>query len=159
MKLRAFSRAAAALLLVAGICAAQSFRGVRPASVMPIQPVEVTAGKTFEVVVPVQIRPGYHMNSDAPHEEYLIPTKLEWTTPGFEVESVSYPEAEDVNYSFSEKPLSVFTGKILIRSKLRAPSAIVAGTSEITGKLRYQACTDKACLAPRTVDVTVGIRP
>lgn len=159
MKSKAFSKAAAAVLLLAALASAQSFRGVRPASVLPVGPISVEPGQTFEITLPVQLRPGYHMNSDEPNEEYLIPTKLEWTSPGFAVESVAYPEAEEVTYTFSEKPLSVFSGKILIRSKIRAPKSLPAGTRELTGKFRYQACTEKACLAPRTVDVTVKVNP
>lgn len=157
--MKTFSSLLSLTLLLAAVAAGQTFRGVRPASVLPVPPVAVKAGETVEIVLPVQIRPGYHMNSDKPNEEYLIPTRLEWTVAGFEVEAIEYPKAEVVNYSFSEKPLSVFSGKILIRSRVRAPKSLPTGLAEISGTLRYQACTDKACLAPRTVDVKVAVSP
>lgn len=157
--MKTYFRVLGSVVVLAGLAAGQTFRGVRPASVLPVAPVAVEAGAVVEIVVPVQIRPGYHMNSDKPNEQYLIPTSLEWTADGFEVESVEYPEAEEVVYAFSDKPLSVFSGKILIRSRIRAPKTLPPSLEEVTGKLRYQACTDKACLAPRTVDVKVAIRP
>lgn len=118
---------------------------------------KIEAGKGVSIPVKVAIRSGYHINSDTPAEDYLIPTKLTWDTPGFKVDSVEYPEAETVNYSFSEKPLSVFSGTITLRSTLLAPESLPAGLKELNGKLRYQACNDKACLPPVTADVTVPV--
>ena len=33
------------------------------------------------------------------------------------------------------------------------PASAPAGLGAVNGKLRYQACTDKMCLPPKTVDV------
>ena len=77
------------------------------------QPQQV-AGKRNAAVqakIPVSVRPGFHVNSNTPTEEYLIPLKLTWTAAGaLESGSVTYPKPSMEKYEFAEKPLSVFTG-------------------------------------------------
>ena len=134
------------------------FRGVQAASVLPPTAVQLKAGGELSIPLKVVIRPGYHINSDTPAEDYLIPTRLTWNDAGLEVKSIDYPEPEIVKYEFSEKPLSVFSNSITLRSTLVVPDPVPAGLTELTGKLRYQACTEKACLAPVTLDVSVPVR-
>ncbi len=121
---------------------------------VPGPPVALKAGETVVVPLTVQIRGGYHINSNQPNEDYLIPTRLTWTAAPVEVKDIRYPEPEQVTYGFSDKPLSVYSGRIVIRTTFQAPAQL---PSELTGKLRYQACNDKACLPPKTVDVTIPV--
>ena len=104
----------------------------------------------------VRIRPGYHINSDQPREEYLIPTTVTWEAPALKLERVEFPEAEIVKYSFSDEPLSVFSGEIVITTVFRVPEKAPA-MSEIRGSLRYQACNDKSCLAPTSADFAATV--
>lgn len=124
---------------------------------IPPTAVRVSAGEELSVALKVVIRPGYHINSNSPAEDYLIPTRLTWNDAGLKVKSIDYPQSESVKYEFSEKPLSVFSGSITLRSTLAVPDPVPPGLKELTGKLRYQACTDKACLPPVTVDVSVPL--
>ena len=105
----------------------------------------------------MRIRPGYHVNSNRPSEDYLIPTKLTWDAAPITLRSVNYPDAESVTYSFSEKPLSVYSGKIRVISTFKAPESPGADFKTLTGKLRYQACNDKACFPPKTIGVKVPV--
>ena len=144
-------------VLAAGPLAAQSYRGLRAATVVPSPPVTLESGKTVVVPLTVQIRGGYHINSDQPAEDYLIPTRLTWTAAPLHVKDVKYPEAEQVTYDFSDRPLSVYSGKIVIRTTFEVPRQLPASLTELTGKLRYQACNDKACLPPKTVAVSIPV--
>ena len=155
MKSKACS-SAVALALVASAALSAQFRGFQAASIMPPPPVEVKAGEEFTIPVTVRIRPGYHINSSTPLEDYLIPTALVWDAGDFKVIDTEYPEAELVTYEFSTSPLSVYSGEVLIKAKLKAPANPAA--KELTGSLRYQACNDKACLAPTSTDVKVMLR-
>ncbi len=104
-----------------------------------------------------QLKPGYHCNSDKPSEDYLIPLKLTWTPAPLEVAEVVYPKPQMEKYAFSEKPLSVYTGDFDIITKFKVPASAPPGPAVLTGKLRYQACTDRMCLPPKTVDVSLPI--
>ena len=122
------------------------------------QPQKV-AGKRNAAVqakIPVSVRPGYHVNSNTPSEEYLIPLKLTWTSTGaIEGGSVTYPKPSLEKYEFAEKPLSVFTGDFELVVSFKVAAKAPAGPGAAVGKLRYQACNDRACFPPKTVDVTV----
>ncbi len=112
---------------------------------------------TIQAKIPVTVQPGFHVNSNKPSEEYLIPLKLTWTSTGaLQPGTVVYPKATQEKYEFAEKPLSVLTGSFeLVASFKVAPNAS-AGPGAATGKLRYQACNNRACFPPKTVDVTVS---
>jgi len=122
-------------------------------------PEKVVAKRNTEVTakIAVTLRPGYHVNSDAPHESYLIPLKLNWTAAPLEVEAVAYPKAHDEKYPFSPDPLSVFTGNFEIATKFKVPANATSGQAILAGKLRYQACNDAMCFQPKTVEVKLPV--
>jgi Disulphide bond corrector protein DsbC len=107
--------------------------------------------------VRVRLMPGYHMNSNKPMDEYLIPLRLTWTTPPVEVVRTDYPEGKLEKYSFSEKPLSVLTGDFDIITEFKASATAPVGSQILTGKLRYQACDNRACYPPRTIEVKLTV--
>lgn len=157
-------KACSSLVLIAaaaagiGIGPAQTVSGFRAVTVLPSPVIRLEAGKPVSVQVTIQIRYGYHINSNKPAEDYLIATQLTWD-PVLDLESIDYPEAETVEYAFSSKPLSVYSNRIVIRSTFRAPETIPGSLRELSGKFRYQACNSRACFPPKTVPVTVAILP
>jgi hypothetical protein len=119
--------------------------------------VTVKRNATAEVKIRAELLPGYHTNSDKPSDEYLIPLRLTWASEQLEVEAVEYPEPEMESYAFSEKPLSVFTHDFDIVSRIKVPAGAPTGIATLSGKLRYQACSDKLCLPPKTIPVTADL--
>ncbi|HLI85887.1 MAG TPA: protein-disulfide reductase DsbD domain-containing protein [Bryobacteraceae bacterium] len=106
--------------------------------------------------IPMTVVPGFHVNSNKPAEEYLIPLKLTWTSPGaLQPGEIVYPKPTLEKYEFAEKPLSVYTGSFDLIANFKVAANAPAGPGAATGKLRYQACNNRACFAPKTVDVTV----
>ena len=122
------------------------------------QPQKV-AGKRGEAVqakIPLTVLPGYHVNSNTPTDEYLIPLKLTWSSTGaLEGGTVRYPKPSMEKYEFSEKPLSVYTGSFELTAEFKVAANAPAGPGEAVGKLRYQACSSRACYPPKTIDVAV----
>jgi DsbC/DsbD-like thiol-disulfide interchange protein len=119
--------------------------------------VAAKAGSVAPVKLAVELRTGYHCNSNTPSDEYLIPLKLTWTSTPLEVAEVVYPKPQMERYSFSDKPLSVYTGSFDIVTRFKVPAGAPPGPAVISAKLRYQACTDRMCLPPKTVDLNVPI--
>ena len=103
------------------------------------------------------MRSGYHVNSHQPGDDYLIPLRLTWDAGPLVVVEIEYPEPALERYPFSEEPLSVFTGDFKIRTRFHAGKNAPRGAGAISGKLRYQACTGKLCLPPRTVSVSLPV--
>lgn len=122
------------------------------------EPSKVTGRRdaSVQTKIPVTVLPGYHVNSNHPSEEYLIPLKLTWTSTGaLEPGSVIYPKPNLEKYQFANQPLSVFTGSFDLVANFKVAPHAPGGPGAAVGKLRYQACNDRACFAPKTVDVTV----
>lgn len=104
--------------------------------------------------IAVALGAGYHVNSNAPHEAYLIPLKLTWAAAPLEVANVTYPKPADETYPFSpDQPLSVFTGNFDIVTKFKVPANASGGLMVLAGKLRYQACNNTMCFPPKTVEI------
>ena len=114
---------------------------------------------SVQAKIPVTVRTGYHINSNVPSEEYLIPLKLTWKSTGaLEPGQVTYPKPTVERYPFQdakEKPLSVYTGNFELVANFKVAANAPAGPGMAVGQLRYQACSDKACYPPKNVEVTV----
>jgi len=114
---------------------------------------------SVEARIPVSVQTGFHVNGDKPSEEYLIPLKLTWTASGaLQPGAIIYPKATQEKYEFAEKPLLVLTGSFDIVASFKIAGNASAGPGSAAGKLRYQACNNRACFPPKTVDVTVNYR-
>lgn len=122
-------------------------------SVAPPQKAFVKRGSVAEVKLNVQLMPGFHVNSDKPADEYLIPLRLRWEPGPLAATEVVFPKPETRSYSFSQKPVTVFTDKFPIITKFKAGPGAPVGPGFLTGKLRYQACTEDRCYPPKTVEI------
>lgn len=135
----------------AGLASAQTITMTLtpPASVMGKK------GTTVTAKVHARMREGYHCNSNTPSDDYLIPLKLTWTPApeSLQVSEVKYPKGNLEKYSFSEKPLSVYTGSFDIVTDFKIPADAKSGQTQVKGKLRYQACDERSCLPPKTLEV------
>ena len=114
-------------------------------------------GAVVETPFTVQVKDGFHVNSNTPADEYLIPLKFTFTPGRLEVVDVVFPKPLLKRFEFSNKPVSVFEGsfKVLVRAKASAQGSSAA--APWTGKLRYQACNDRMCLPPRTLEIKVPV--
>lgn len=110
-----------------------------------------------ELKLPVVLRSGYHTNSNTPSESYLIPLRLIWEPGPLQMVEVVFPKPHLEKYAFSEKPLSVFTGNFDLVTKFKVAAGAAAGPGMMLGKLRYQACNNDSCLAPKTVEIKVPV--
>ncbi len=126
-------------------------------TVAPTDKLTIQRGATGEVKITAQLQPGFHVNSNTPSEEYLIPLKLTWAKEPLQAEQVIYPKPQSEKYDFSPTPLSVFSGNFDIVTRFKAPADARNGPAIMNGKLRYQACNNKECLPPRTIDIPVTV--
>jgi hypothetical protein len=126
-------------------------------SVGPVEKLTIQRGASGEVKITAQLQPGFHVNSNTPSEEYLIPLKLTWAKEPLQAEQVNYPKPQSEKYDFSPTPLSVFSGNFEIVTRFKAPADARNGPAIMNGKLRYQACNNKECLPPRTIEIPVTV--
>ena len=148
------------LLLAAGFCLPLLYAQTQSSGYLSAGQLQKVSGKrnaALQVKIPLVVKEGYHVNSNQPSEEYLIPLKLTWTEMGaLEGGTVTYPKPSLEKYEFSEQPISVYTGSFDLVASFKVAAKAAAGPGAATGKLRYQACSHRACYPPKTLEVTVS---
>jgi Disulphide bond corrector protein DsbC len=150
--------AAIVILSAACLSAPQSFaQGPNVMSVAPPAKLTAKQGSIATATITLKLQSGYHCNSDKPKDEYLIPLKLTWTPAPLEVTDVAYPKPQMEKFSFSPEPMPVFTGDFEVVTRFKVPASAAIGATVLAGKLRYQACNDRMCLQPKTIDVLLPV--
>lgn len=115
-------------------------------------------GESARVAAKVTVEAGWHVNSNTPTFDYLIPTKLDLELPaGWPEEAVRYPKHELQTFAFADQPLAVYDGEFVILAELAVPAGAQKGAVPVRGELRYQACNDSQCLPPVTTEATVTL--
>ncbi len=112
-------------------------------------------GATVSQALRVEVLPGFHVNSDKPKDEYLIPLKLTWTGGPLVPKSITYPKPEEIKVG--PDMVVVFTGAFDVRTEFQVPEQSPAGPASMTGKLRYQACNNQMCFRPASIDVRLPV--
>lgn len=125
-------------------------------AVSPPTQITVKRGSTgVTQVLNVNVLPGFHVNSDKPKDEFLIPLKLTWLSGPLEAGNITYPKPEDIKVG--RDMLSVFTGSFEIQTQFKVREQAATGPAVITGRLRYQACNNQMCFRPSSIDVRVPV--
>lgn len=120
---------------------------------------KVNVGGQFKIAVKINIKDSWHINSDKPKEDYLIPSQVNIQIPeGFRLEKTNYPPAEEIKLGFSDTPLSAWQGEILIGSLFSVDKNISEGSYKLIINFDYQACNDMTCLPPSSVTDTLIVQ-
>lgn len=158
-------RHAATLVYVAIVCAqsiAQESFGTKVPSVsmapVPIQ--AVTRGKANWVEIEFRVARGFHINSNAPKQDYLIPTSLKLDAPtDIVVGKITYPSGVDISLPFApDEKLNVYTGTFDLEISVRPLVSVPAGKYSFRGELKYQACDNAACYPPKQLPVEFEVK-
>jgi thiol:disulfide interchange protein DsbD len=119
---------------------------------------KIYPGTEFKIAVKVNVQETWHINSDKPKEDFLIPTDLTLSDlNGFQLTKEVYPEAKEYTFSFSETPLSVLEGEFFIGALIKVDTSVMPGKYRLVINLDYQACNNQSCLAPTSVSDTLEI--
>jgi hypothetical protein len=111
-------------------------------------------GDAVQTKIPVSIDAGFHVNSNKPSQDYLIPLSLTWTAAGaLEPGTIIYPKPEIE--TVAEQKLSVFTGKFDLILNFKIAGNAPAGPGAAAGKLKYQACNSNTCFPPKAIEISV----
>ena len=148
------------LLLLASLCSAQTL-GKAPSLTIASIPL-VTAERTKQTMVNLNFRvpPGYHINSNTPKSEFLIPTALKMDLPtDIILGKIEYPAGTDMSFPFSpDEKLNVYSGDFTIALGVHPLHSVVPGKYMMHGVLRYQACDNAACYPPKTLPVSFEVK-
>jgi hypothetical protein len=149
-----------AWLLVALPVAAQ-VPGKAPSVTVAAVPL-TTAQRAQATMVNLNFRvpPGYHINSNTPKSEFLIPTALKMDLPtDIILGKIEYPAGEETTFPFSpDEKLSVYGGDFTIAVAVHPLHSVVPGKYVMHGVLRYQACDNAACYPPKALPVSFEVK-
>jgi uncharacterized protein YyaL (SSP411 family) len=132
------------------------------ASVRPIGP--IAAGGELDAVVSVTIQDGWHIYANPTGIPELKPTTLRLdpaSDRSATLINLTFPAGEaKVLGSIGTGKVPLYEGKVQIIARLRLAADTKPGSVQLKLQLSYQACNDRLCLAPASleipVDITVG---
>lgn len=129
-------------------------------SVAPVDAVTVKPGKTAAVQIACRVNPGFHVNSNKPNSELLIPTEFKFSLPTeLMIAGVTYPAGQQLTFPFMpNEPLSVYSGDFEVAPNVRASLHARPGTYRVHATLKYQACNDRQCFPPKTLPVDFDVK-
>ena len=145
------------------LVAATGFAQTGKAPSVTIAPIPlVTATRTEQTMVNLNFRVarGFHINSNTPRSEFLIPTALKMDLPtDIVLGKIEYPHGQDVSFPFSpDEALNVYTGDFTITVAVHPLKSVVPGKYVMHGALRYQACDNAQCFPPKNLPVSFDVK-
>jgi hypothetical protein len=153
---------ASVVLLISCRCWAQDDLGPQgPAVKMSPAPiVTMVQGKPATVPLSFRVATGYHINSNKPKSEFLIPTILKVdATTDIVIGKTTYPDGRDMSFAFApDEKLNVYTGDFQVDVLVRPLRSVQAGKYIVRGTLKYQACDNAACYPPKQLPVSFDVK-
>ena len=120
--------------------------------------VQQRTGDEVRGVITATIENGWHINSNKPLDDFLIPSELKLDPATARLVRVDYPPHVLRSFTFSgDSKLAVYEGTVRIPFVAR----LQRGATSIRAQLHYQACNDSICLPPRDAfaDVSATAAP
>lgn len=123
-----------------------------------VDELKLDAGGKGEATITLDIAEGYHVHSNPASDKFYHATEVkgapqEGLTPG----KPAYPRAAMHKFSFSEKPLSVYEGRVVIRLPLSADKTAAKGRHTFNATVHVQPCDDQVCFPPRDISAPIPV--
>jgi hypothetical protein len=151
-----------ALFLISAWAGAQDDFGPKSAAVTmaPVPVAGVVQGKPTTVPLVFRVASGYHINSNQPKSEFLIPTALKvGANTDIVIGKITYPEGQDMSFAFApDEKLNVYTGDFTVGITVHPMHTASTGKYMIRGTLKYQACDKVACYPPKQLPISFDVK-
>ena len=118
----------------------------------------IAPGETFKAAVILKVQAGYHINDNAPLDEFMFPTSLVIEDNlDFEVVEIYYPAGRRAHFSYSETDLVVYDGEAVLGVLLKTKDGLAPGARTLKVGLSYQACDNTSCLPPKELAFEISV--
>jgi len=78
---------------------------------------------------------------------------------GIMIVNVEYPEGQELALPFmGNQKLSVYSGNFAVSAEVRIPKSAPLGTQRVHGNVKYQACDNRQCFAPKTTPLEFDVK-
>lgn len=118
----------------------------------------LSKGKTTRANITMNIPDGLHVNSNNPRSEYAIPTRVTVTSEGTTIGAITYPPGKMRKFKFSEEPISVYEDRVRFGFNVTVPRNFSGRLVRLKARVRFQACTEEVCYAPKTKTIYLNVR-
>lgn len=118
------------------------------------QPLQtLNASEEIEISLNVSIQKGWHINSNDPLNDFLIPTSIRAKNDkNLKISKIIFPEHKVKSLKFSKSELAIFEGEI----EIKVFGKLEKDLEQIDLIFKYQACCDTYCLSPAELIVTIN---
>jgi thiol:disulfide interchange protein DsbD len=143
----------------AGLAVGQGFE---PEPVFAVQLVAdrepVVAGGPLRAAAVITIDAGWHINSDDPGDDFLVPTTVEWKVPeGWPLPArIGFPDGVKMTFDFADGAIEVWEGTVVVPASFQVPETAL-GPVELQATVTAQACNDRQCLPPLPLVATARL--
>jgi len=149
-------------ILVTALAAAQEEFGPKGPVVKmaPANVITAVQAKPATVTLSFNVASGYHINSNHPKSEFLIPTALKVdATTDIVVGKIVYPEGQDMSFAFApDEKLNVYAGDFNVDVTVHPLRSVEPGKYVVRGVLKYQACDNTACYPPKNLPISFDVK-
>src|SRR5262249_43064491 len=118
----------------------------------PIRP-----GTDVRVDLSVAVPSGWHLQSSSPSLPGLIATRVSLDAGPASLAAADYPDGTLETIGFAGRPISVYTGTVVIPLRLSIAASASPGPLTIRGEVSHQACDDHACLPPARIPFQLSL--
>jgi len=149
------------LLAVVSLAVPALAQGSSPAvTVSPIPTLVISRGGHVPLKIDLLVNRGFHVNSNKPHDELLMPTVVHLNPPdGVLIMNIQYPAGEELALPFMGKEqLSVYSGPFTVNGEVRIAKTAALGTFRVHGNVKYQACDNRQCFPPKTTPLEFDVK-
>ena len=92
---------------------------------------KVHPGTLLKVAMKAHIQEEWHINSNKPNDDFLIGSQVVSQDEKFPLAKIVFPQAKNLDLGFSDKPVSVFEGEIIIGLLINVDKALPLGNYNI----------------------------
>lgn len=112
---------------------------------------------TIKIALQISIKDHYHINSYEVNDPSLIQTSVAVDSKEFKLLNSFFPEHKKLKFEFTENEINVYEGEIYAGLSLIASTPLDNGMYELPVSFSYQACDDKVCYPPKTINEIIKI--
>ena len=116
-----------------------------------------TKADTVKIALKISIKEKFHINSYKVDDPTLIETAIGSESQDFKLINTFFPEDKKLKFEFSENEINVYENEILAGVSFIPAENLINGKHELNITFTYQACDDKTCFPPKTLNEKLEI--
>lgn len=120
--------------------------------------VSLTQGSTTVIDLAFLVVKGFHIQANPASEPRLIATALTIVdSDSIKADTAVYPPGKPFRLKGSNADIATFEGRFVIKVPIIVRATATPGKASLGAQLRYQACNEKNCFFPTTLNFAIPL--